>query len=305
MDERNLMKSFLTIATGDVKYYKMALNLLKSYKLFNKEGAKFSIIADRKNEYTEQFDETIILDNPACSFMDKVNMLKDPVFDRNIFIDADCLVYGDIQYLWTLFPDSGISCFGRKFELNSDEGWFDSNNLGKYKDTVKSNIGMHGGIYYFSKDNKTADVYKTCLDIINSYEDYTFKYFSSPADEPVIALAMAINDIYPVDWDICNDRGVYLFYPYAKKIKCNVIKGKLSYLKDKHWYKDISILHFQNINTEKALYKSEVTRMNNSRLISSGEIVRYYFEDALLKMKIEYIPWILYEINTKILRKKS
>lgn len=38
---------FLTIATGDEKYYKMAANLLQSYRYFSKPLFPFAILADR------------------------------------------------------------------------------------------------------------------------------------------------------------------------------------------------------------------------------------------------------------------
>ena len=43
---------FLTIAAGDEKYYKMAANLLQSYRYFSKSPLPFAILADRENEYT-------------------------------------------------------------------------------------------------------------------------------------------------------------------------------------------------------------------------------------------------------------
>ena len=46
------MKGFVTIATGDSKYYQMAVNLLLSYRHFTKSPYPFAIISDRENEYT-------------------------------------------------------------------------------------------------------------------------------------------------------------------------------------------------------------------------------------------------------------
>lgn len=47
MDE----KGFVTLAVGDEKYFRLAANLLNSYKLQTLYPMPFAIIADRENKY--------------------------------------------------------------------------------------------------------------------------------------------------------------------------------------------------------------------------------------------------------------
>ena len=101
------MRGFVTLAVGDEKYYKLATNLLNSYKYNTKNFMPFAIIADRCNEYTEKFDKVVLLERATYSYMDKLEMLNHPPYDENIFIDADCLAYGDINEFWRYFPESG------------------------------------------------------------------------------------------------------------------------------------------------------------------------------------------------------
>lgn len=54
-------KGFITVATGSDKYYKVAENLLKSYRLFSKDPLPFAILADRENEYTKAFDKVLLI----------------------------------------------------------------------------------------------------------------------------------------------------------------------------------------------------------------------------------------------------
>lgn len=42
-----MFHGFLTIVAGDEKYYKMAANLLQSYRYFSKSPLPFAILADR------------------------------------------------------------------------------------------------------------------------------------------------------------------------------------------------------------------------------------------------------------------
>ena len=58
---------FITIATGDAQYYKIAVNLLHSYRWFSKAPVPFAILADQENEYTAEFDTAIIWTSWRCS----------------------------------------------------------------------------------------------------------------------------------------------------------------------------------------------------------------------------------------------
>ena len=60
-------------------------------------------------------------------------------------------------------------------------------------------IGLHGGVYYFRNDAKAQLVFHTAVQLTQEYDDYGFREFSKPADEPVMALSMAIHDCRPVE----------------------------------------------------------------------------------------------------------
>ena len=95
-------RGFVSIATGKKHYYRIAYNLLCSYRL-NAGAYPFAIICDRENEYTAAFDKVIRLENPTNSYMDKLRLFDCLPFDETIFIDADCLVYGNVDRWWALF----------------------------------------------------------------------------------------------------------------------------------------------------------------------------------------------------------
>ena len=59
-----MTRGFITIATGKELYYQLAKNLLLSYKLFTDQPYPFAIMCDRENEYTKDFDDIVILENP-------------------------------------------------------------------------------------------------------------------------------------------------------------------------------------------------------------------------------------------------
>ena len=297
------MKGFFTIACGKDEYYQMASNLLKSYKLHNADGAPFAILCDKENEYTKEFDKVVIISNPTKSYLDKITALSIPPYDENIFIDADCLCYRNIQDFWGDMPEKGITCYGETVDEESELGWFQKSKINKeYRDLVHYSINMHSGIILFRDDDTTRKIYSDCLSIIDTYSSNSFRMFKTPADEPILALSMAINQCHPIE----NKKSVFLFYPMAQKISCNIMKGNLSYTVDnKEWVKNVGLIHWQNINIKKPRYISEIIQLNEKstakqRVKIAAVYIKYFFNQC----KIEYIPWIKYEINTKILRKK-
>lgn len=208
------MRGFVTLAVGDEKYYKMAANLLKSYKYNTTKSVPFAIIADRTNKYTRLFDKTILLREAECSYMDKLTMLNNPPFEENIFIDADCLVYKDINKYWDYFPEGGgVTCFGKALPLTSHEGWFEIGDIGEYKEKIDFIPQMHGGIIFFKKDELTKCIISTALSIAKDYKRYRFKYFENPADEPILALSMAINGSKPIELPDGEKDKAFLFTP--------------------------------------------------------------------------------------------
>ena len=56
-----MTRGMITIATVDVHYYRIAANLLLSYRIFSDNPLPFAIIAEEENEYTALFDKVIIM----------------------------------------------------------------------------------------------------------------------------------------------------------------------------------------------------------------------------------------------------
>ncbi|HBM98436.1 MAG TPA: hypothetical protein DD413_03330 [Ruminococcus sp.] len=108
----------------------------------------FAILCDRKNSYTEEFDDVIIFENGATnSYLDKLSLGEYLPYDTTIFIDADCLAYGDLNQLFDYFKNvDDFSCFGRVLSLDDKTGWFEYQNLGSLKEKVSYVVGLHGGI---------------------------------------------------------------------------------------------------------------------------------------------------------------
>ncbi len=255
----------------------MASNLLKSYHYHTHESNRlpFAILTDKENEYTRQFDDIVVVESLPSSYMAKIELLVNLPYEENIFIDADCLVYRNPDYLWDIFSGySGVRCIGLTLPLNSDRGWFRTEDVGEYSSKISFCIVTHGGVMYIKDDITTRNIYESCLSIIPNYNNYKFQIFSKPADEPIIALSMAVNNCRPIERSDATAI-VYCFLAVAYRVRMNIRKGLLSYqgLKGGKWYNDVYLLHWQNKNTHTPNYYRELDRL--SQLNEALIIIRY------------------------------
>ena len=238
---------FITIATGDAQYYKMAANLLHSYRWFSKAPLPFTILADQENEYTAEFDDVRIFPQVHCNYLDKLEMFALLPYDVNIFIDADCLAF-------TLFQNADdFSCFGRVLPLDDMTGWFEYKNLGELQEKVSYVVGLHGGIYYMRKTSRCRAVLETAQELVPHYAEYRFKgKFATPGDEPLVALSMALNGCRPIPHDL---RGILCYWEYLGKMQLNLPKG-IALARDIGLETDL--LHWGTRYTRTPLYRKQV-----------------------------------------------
>lgn len=192
-------RGFVTVATGDEKYYQLASNLLLSYRTRGQGKYPFALICDRENEYTAAFDHIVLTQDFCRGTVDKLLLRLSP-YEESIFIDADTLLLENVDDLWNVFSDSDdMSMFGKELPLDSQDGWFTWEGSGKYKDRIEYLISMNGGIYYFRNTQLGRKVLETALLIMDDYSDIDFKYFSTPQDEPLVAMSMVLNGCKPCE----------------------------------------------------------------------------------------------------------
>lgn len=275
------MRGFVTIATGSEKYYKLALQLLYSYRTHCSDTVPFGIICDRTNKYTEKFDEIVVVEHPNYSYMDKLLLYKYSPFEESIFIDADSLILADLKDIWDDFDDmDDVSCYGVSLPLDSDKGWFTYQTCGEYKNKISFLIDLHGGIYYFRKTERCKEIFEQAIKLSKEYSKYGFRNFSSPADEPVMAMSMAICRCHP-----CEKKMRVLFIPsYYGKVKTNY-EGQLYVDREK---RKEEICHFGTDNTELFLYKFLAYIEEYKYLYKEG---KNSFRKEYFLLRVKTLPW--------------
>lgn len=249
-----MIKGFITIATGKEEYYRLAYNLLCSYRYFCSEPLPFAILADRENAYTEAFDDVIIFpDGATNSYLDKLCLAEFAPYDTTIFIDADCLAYGDLNTLFAHFEDADdFSCFGRVLPLDDKTGWFEYENLGELKDKVTYVVGLHGGIYYIRKTQAAKQTLQTAKALVPDYPKFRFKgKFDTPGDEPLVALAMALNGMRPIPF---IGSAICCYWEHEGKMKVDISRGLAATEQELR----IALLHWGTRFTRELLYKEQI-----------------------------------------------
>lgn len=298
-----MTQGFVTIATGDERYYRMARTLLRSYRQTCEKPIRFALIADRENEYTKEFDDVVILPSPALSWMDKIALLQNCPYDETIFIDADCLVYQDINFLWTLFEEADdFSCFGSVLPMDSKEGWFTSEVQDIYP--IHFITHLHGMLYFIRKGDGIDRMAEWCQNLIAEYHKVSYKAFNAVlADEPVLALAMAIMDYKPID----RKPEYYCFVPFSTELSANYYRKKVSYSNPKDGHvAQCCIVHWGNKNTQKARYRTEMKTIDDVQALRKRSAAYYrlvyigcYAQDQMRKAK-EFMSWFVERIHHKI-----
>lgn len=278
-----MIRGFVTIATGAERYFDIARNLLWSYRQFASEKYPFAIICDRENEYTAEFDDVILLKEAHCNYLDKLQLYDYLPYDETIFIDADSLAYGDLDEWWDIFEEADdFSLFGYAWtDLKSGRGWFVPAGTGEFKNRISFIPDFNGGIYYMRRSEKCRKVFELANFFAEHFSEFAFNGFDSAADEPCLALAMAVEQCMPLD---IKEKGM-VFAPAKKDIELDISKPMAFYhrknAKDGYY---VNLIHWSNYRTKLALYKFEVEKLNHlrnrtnvlSKLLYQYKL-RYYF----------------------------
>lgn len=251
-------RGFVTIATGDVRYYNMARNLLHSYHFHTSAPYPFALICDRENKATAEFDNVILLDKPTHSYLDKLRLFECMPYEETIFIDADSLAYGDLNEWFEIFNGYGdFSCFGYAYrDLNVTKGWFSVPGMQEYDDCISFIPSFNGGVYYMRKTETCQRVFDIARKCAEHYSSYAFNWFREPADEPVLALGMAVCKCEPVNMD------EIVFAPKQGSMELNIVSGIARRTGQRH---DVRLIHWSNYRTLKSEYQFEIRKMDFAR----------------------------------------
>lgn len=143
------------------------------------------------------------------NYLDKLQLYDYLPYDETIFIDADD--FSLFGYAWT--------------DLKSGRGWFVPAGAGEFRDKITYIPDFNGGVYYMRKSERCRKVFELANYFALHFNEYTFNGFTKPADEPCLALAMAIEQCMPLD---IKEKGL-VFAPRKNDIDLDITVPKALY----------------------------------------------------------------------------
>lgn len=304
-----MTRGFITIATGKEMYFQFARNLLLSYHVYCDAPLPFAILCDRENAYTALFDDVVLFEKTEHPYFDKFELLKIAPYDETIFIDSDCLAYGDLNQFWDYFAGAdAFSASGTNYPMDSDRGLFRKEEIGPYTGQVHWKPDIHGGLYYIRKGETCDAIYRECRYIAEHYGDFRWPDYCAPfADEPVLCLAMAsqgchAQEAFPANYGIPWE---------VTEMKCDIFTGLCQYATA--WHPLVTegrMIHWSVRYCKKPLYRFEVEKLNLmvAKNIRPGNVngKLSLTETLLYQYKLRYYAMLAAEfsgrVGNKILR---
>jgi hypothetical protein len=258
-----MTRSVITIATGKELYVRLAINLARSFFWWHKDtDINFILVTDLDLVLPADLTNKVQLkhinaDEVGTGFSSKLYLDKLAPQGQTLFIDSDCLVFGNLNWLFERFKGHAVSVVGNYM---TDGEWFGNITQIRHAFNLPHLPKFNGGIYYLEKGEKASAVYGTARDLEKRYDEIGFvRLRNKPNDEVLMALAMQLHDQQPVidDNTIMSDPQAY-----PGDFHVNVIIGNRWLSNGKKKISPV-IVHFLGDYTHHYLYKINVYRLQN------------------------------------------
>ena len=154
------MKSVITVAVGSDYYKDLAINLYRSFILWNHSNSiQFQIITDDTNYFSPlKPDKLSILQPPTINsfegFTSKFILYDATLYEENLFVDCDCLIYSDVSFIFEKFSSHNFSAIGSY--INKGQFFCDVEAICKQfrLDQLPKFVGS---LYYFKKNPEVGE----------------------------------------------------------------------------------------------------------------------------------------------------
>ena len=235
------------------KYCKLAIHLYMTYKLFGNCKYPFYVITNEASaaKLKSIFDGVIVKDNFVKSTSDKLMFFTDNPFEESVFIDSDCSIVSDVNYIFDEFSKNGypVSAIANcKNLLSSDKGHQFGINVIQEFGIKKDFPDFNGGVYYYKRCKESDECISFMFDtVMKNYNHFGLRVRDNGtfADEPVVIVSMLKFGFYPLP---LNRNIMYLVHNKTK-VKWDMNKCTCKY----KWYEHIvspTIIHWTIGGTE-------------------------------------------------------
>lgn len=266
-------KGILTIATGKKIYVDMACNLARSFLLWNKGGSiRFQLVTDLPEFVPSTLKKEIdlIFIEPGAvgpGFTSKLKMAELTLTAKTLFIDADCLIYGDLEKVFEKFGGHDFSVIGHLIYSGKKKGFCEDVEDILRRQEIPYFPLLCGSVYYLEKGPVTKNIFNYANDLVREYDNLgLIRLRNRENEEPLLAISMAKYKQTPIqdDGSVKADR---MFYEF---LRSNVLQGtarlwnqSTTPFPDYSQRRDSEplIVHFNDTAANSYEYRSEIIRL--------------------------------------------
>lgn len=196
-------QGYQIIATGRRKYMELAISCACSIRYWDSKRP-IQLVTDMDiNDFPgaeKLFDIVTKSYNDKTFFgtLDKLNAEEYSVYEKTMFVDADCLfLKDDIDNIWNAVSGKKFAISGKK---STDGEWYGSDvSEILLKTEISYLVRMNSGSFYFEKQEENQSVLNLSKELYKKYGNFTGHIHRgiAPPDEPYLALAMGALGLDP------------------------------------------------------------------------------------------------------------
>jgi hypothetical protein len=219
-------RAVLTLAAGNPVYWEMAINLARSFLWWHmKSDIRFFIATDLSEKLPTDLSEVQIVRVPpnklGKGFSAKLHLDELAPASKTLFIDADCLVVGNLEFVFSRFVGRPVSVVGGS--ISSGE-WFGDVGDICLRFGVSALPKFNGGIYYVEPGALASQTYTKARALEPDYDDFGLRRLRGrPNDELLMAISMSLQgfEAIPEDGTIMSDPHVC-----PEELELSVLRGR-------------------------------------------------------------------------------
>lgn len=186
----------LTMAYGPPTYVRMAEGLARSIRLRN-PGARLAVVSDADPRRLRRLFDVVVPVDPAYGpgLAHKLHLDRYSPFAQTLFVDADFLMFHELERLWWFFRDTeGFGLFGRDLAPGEQHYAIEDVERCKAELGVDRMVMTNTGILYFDRSPTSEKVFETARLVAGRAGElgmhrHPVGYFN---DEPIFGAAVTL-----------------------------------------------------------------------------------------------------------------
>lgn len=219
-------RAVLTLAAGNPVYWPMAINLARSFLWWHKQSdIRFYIVTDLPDELPKDLSGIEILrvppDKLGRGFSAKLHLDELSPASKTLFVDADCLIVGNLESAFARFAGWPLSVVGGSI---SSGDWFGDVGSICSRFGVTALPKFNGGIYYLEPGSLASQACKRARELVQHYDALGLKRLRGrPNDELLMAISMSLHGLEAIP-----DDGTIMSEPLScpAELEVSVLRGR-------------------------------------------------------------------------------